>query len=52
MVPFGSLIQYSTDYLGYPKRDPYFDNYPTLLAWPTSETLNKVKLLAYLIEVI
>ena len=26
-VPFGSLIQYGTYYLGYPKRDPNFDNY-------------------------
>ena len=25
---FGSLIYYGTYYLGYPKRDPNFDNYP------------------------
>ena len=25
---FGSLVQYGTYYLGYPKRDPNFDNQP------------------------
>ena len=25
---FGSLLQYGTYYLGYPKRDSDFDNYP------------------------
>ena len=25
---FGSLLKYGTYYLGYPKRDPNFDNYP------------------------
>ena len=28
MVPFWVLLQYGTYYLGYPKRDHNFDNYP------------------------
>ena len=36
---FGSLIYYGTYYLGYPKRDPNFDNYPYAQASSTYRCL-------------
>ena len=33
MVLFGSLFEYDTEYLAYPKRDHNFDNHPSARVW-------------------